>query len=67
METTEHTVREHAYHLWNQAGRPEELSLEFWLAAKAEFDRIENPLWVTQEAATARRPRNLLEDNPASG
>ena len=23
--------------------------------------------WVTEEAAKARRPRNLLEDNPASG
>ena len=65
--TMEHTVRERAYHLWNLAGRPEELSLEFWLAAKVEFDRIENPPWLTQEAATAHRPRNLLEDNPASG
>lgn len=67
MENTEHTVREHAYHLWNQAGRPEELSMEFWLAANAEFDRIENPLWVTEEAAAARRTPNLLESNPASG
>ena len=23
--------------------------------------------WVTEEAIEARRPRNLLEDNPASG
>jgi len=67
MENTEHNFHEHAYYLWNQAGRPEQLSLESWLAAKAEFDRIENPLWVTQEAAAARRLRNLLEDNPASG
>ena len=63
METAEHTVREHAYHLWNQGGRSEELSLEFWLAAKAEFDRIENPLWLTEEAAAARRTPNLLEES----
>jgi hypothetical protein len=67
METTEQIVREYAYHLWDRAGRPEELSMEFWIAAKAELDRIEDPLWVTEEAAAARRPRNLLEDNPASG
>ncbi len=67
MESTEHIVREHAYHLWNQAGRPEELSVQFWLAAKARFDRIENPPWATEEAATGRRIRNLMEDNPASG
>jgi hypothetical protein len=67
METTEQIVREHAYHLWDRAGRPGELSMEFWLAAKAGFYRIEDPLWVTEEAATARRTRNLMEDNPASG
>ena len=67
METTEQIVREHAYHLWDRAGRPQELSKEFWLAAKAEVHRIESPLWVTEEAATERRSRNLLEDNPASG
>lgn len=67
MKITEHIIREHAYHLWTQAGRPNTLGEEFWLAAKAEFDRIEDPLWVTEEAATARRSRNLLEDNPASG
>ena len=67
METTEYTVRKHVYHLWDKAGRPGELSRGFWLAAKAEFDRIEDPLWVTEEAATSRRPRNLLEDNPSSG
>jgi len=58
MKTTEQIVREHAYHLWDRAG---------WLAAKAVFDRIEDTPWVTEEAATARRPQNLLEDNPASG
>ena len=26
-----------------------------------------HPPWVTEEAVKARRPRNLLEDNPASG
>ena len=67
MKITEHIVREHAYHLWRRAGRPEEQSEEFWLAAKAEFDRMDNPPWVTEEAAITQRTRNLLEDNPASG
>ena len=67
MKDTEQIVREHAYQLWNQAGRPKELSVQFWVAAKDEFNRMEDPLWVTEEAATARRSRNLLEDNPASG
>ena len=26
-----------------------------------------HPRWVTEEAVKARRPRDLLEDNPASG
>lgn len=26
-----------------------------------------HPPWVTEESVKARRPRNLLEDNPASG
>jgi len=26
-----------------------------------------HPPWVTEEPIKARRPRNLLEDNPASG
>jgi len=26
-----------------------------------------HPPWVTEEAVKARRPRHLLEDNPASG
>ena len=67
MKTTEQIVREHAYHLWTHAARPKKLGEEFWLVAKAEFDRIEDPQWVTEQAATARRSRNLLEDNPASG
>jgi hypothetical protein len=60
MKIMEHIVREQAYHLWNQ-------SEQFWLAAKAEFYRIEGPPWLTEEAATERRTRNLLEDNPTSG
>ena len=68
MKDTEPIVREHGYQLlWGHAGRRKEVSLQFWVTAKGEFNRIEDPLWVTEEAATTRRPRNLLEDNPASG
>ena len=67
MKNTEQIFREHHYHLRDPAGSHEEFSKRFWFAVRAEFDRIEEPVWVTEEAASARRPRNLLEDNPASG
>ena len=41
MEGMERMIRERAYQLWEIAGRPEGRSEEFWLAAKAEFERKE--------------------------
>ena len=41
MNATELMIREHAYHLWDRAGRPEIRSEDFWFAAKAEFERNE--------------------------
>ena len=38
MSLTEETIRERAYQLWDQAGRPEQRSQEFWFAAKAELE-----------------------------
>ena len=38
MNAKERAIRERAYQLWDQAGRPEDRSQEFWLAAKAEFE-----------------------------
>ncbi len=39
MNFTERIIREHAYCLWDHAGRPEGRSAEFWFAAKDEFER----------------------------
>jgi hypothetical protein len=35
----ERMIREHAYQLWDRAGRPEGRSDEFWSAAHAVFER----------------------------
>ena len=58
-----------------------EAQVASWRLASVEILRLEEmrvafagmvattpyPPWVTEEAVKARRPRNLLEDNPASG
>ncbi|MGO9419862.1 DUF2934 domain-containing protein [Roseiarcus sp.] len=41
MNAKEKAIRERAYQLWDQAGRPEGRSQEFWLAAKAELESQE--------------------------
>jgi hypothetical protein len=41
MDPIERMIREHAYELWDRAGRPNGRSDEFWFAAKAEFERKE--------------------------
>jgi hypothetical protein len=44
----ERMIREHAYQLWDRAGRPEGRSEEYWFAAKAECER--------KEATRERKP-----------
>jgi hypothetical protein len=41
MNAKEKAICERAYQLWDQAGRPEDRSQEFWLAAKAELESKE--------------------------
>lgn len=41
MESMEKMIRELAYELWEQAGRPEGRSDEFWFAARYECERRE--------------------------
>ena len=67
MKNREQIVREQVYTLRGRTGRPKELSLLCWLAAKAEFNRTDDQVWATETVATTRRSRSLLEDNPASG
>ena len=38
MNMNEQMIREQAYELWDQAGRPDGRSDEFWFAARTEFD-----------------------------
>lgn len=35
---TEEQIREKAYHLWEEAGRPESDGVEFWLRAEQELN-----------------------------
>jgi hypothetical protein len=39
MNTNEQMIREQAYGLWDNAGRPDGRSDEFWFAARVEFER----------------------------
>jgi len=41
MNNIEELISERAYELWERAGRPNGNSLEYWFAAKAEFERKE--------------------------
>ncbi len=41
MSVMEKLIRELAYELWEQAGRPGGRSDEFWFAARYEFERRE--------------------------
>jgi len=41
MSAMEKVIRELAYELWEQAGRPDGRSDDFWFAARYEFERRE--------------------------
>ncbi len=41
--TQNQQVTDRAYHLWDQAGRPEGRDLDFWLQAEAEVLATETP------------------------
>jgi hypothetical protein len=53
MSSNEQMIREQAYRLWDDAGRPDGRSDEFWFAAKAEFEREE---WTGEENLRAHVP-----------
>ena len=59
MDDHEDHIRRRAYHLWEEAGRPEGRSDEFWHAARAEIADEEAP-----EAARAipRGDARLVDD-----
>ncbi len=59
MKGMERMIRERAYQLWESAGRPEGRSEEFWLAAKAEFERREPTRERRLGASEATREHRL--------
>ena len=63
MSAIEEVIRKLAYELWEQAGRPEGRSDEFWFAARYEFERREETGETQVGAPVSRRveaPRHEL-------
>jgi len=54
-ETTETAIRERAYYLWEQSGRPPGRDAEFWASAVAMFKEPATP-GAKPKAARAARP-----------
>ncbi len=54
MSAMEEVIRQIAYELWEQAGRPDGRSDEFWFAARYESERREET-GETQLGAPVRR------------
>jgi len=50
--STEHAIRERAYYLWEQDGRPHGRDIEFWNRAAAEA--VAKPKRARAAAATAK-------------
>jgi len=62
MSDIERVIRKLAYELWEQAGRPDGPSDEFWFAARSEFERREET-GETQVGAPVRGVRSCLAMN----
>jgi hypothetical protein len=56
MKDHEELVRERAYLLWEQAGRPEDRTLEFWFAAVREYENAEDPEIPSQDDVEPEAP-----------
>jgi len=54
-ESTETAIRERAYYLWEQSGRPPGRDAEFWASAVAMFKEPATP-GAKPKAARAARP-----------
>ncbi len=52
---TETQIRDRAYALWEEAGRPEGQDMEFWIAAEREVSQLSEPddEHVVQDPVTA--------------
>ena len=54
MQDMEQAIRERAYHMWNDAGRPDDRSESFWLSAQR--DVLESSL---QQIANVKLSRKM--------
>ena len=55
MAAGQDSIRERAYHIWEQAGRPEGRDVEFWTRAEAEI--AASAAVPAARDITARKPR----------
>ena len=56
-------IRQHAFSLWEAAGRPHGLDLDHWLQAEHEIIGKTKPA----KAAKAREPRKVAANSPLAG
>ncbi len=60
-ESIETQVRERAYFLWEQDGRPEGQSVEYWAKARREIEDAAGPassVRASPAAATSKQPEH---------
>ncbi len=64
MPDTEERIRERAYQLWEQAGRPAGRSEEFWFAARAEIEGGTPPIGDRPAGAIDHPPQERTLEEP---
>ena len=64
-QKSEH-VRQHAFSLWEAAGRPHGHDLDHWLQAEREINRKKKPVKAT-EPRKAAKPRKTAAKSPLAG
>ena len=60
-DAREHTIRERAYAIWEQEGRPKDRSLANWLQAKAEVG-AEHIVGILDDGKPAKSPPPALRN-----
>lgn len=70
MQDIENSIRERAYHLWNDAGRPDGQSDNFWLTAQhqlleSSFAQLAAVAKVSKKPRAAKKPATKKESKAA--
>jgi len=61
-------IRQHAFSLWEAAGRPQGRDLDYWLQAEHEIIRKKKPVKTAQaQAAKAGKSRKVTAKSPLAG